>query len=57
MSGTAQIKEPLQKWLRHPITALHGVLQCSFITYKLRASSTLRLALGHAHSLLQRFLN
>jgi hypothetical protein len=39
------------------MAALHGVLRCSFITYKLRASNTLRLALGHAHSLLQRFLN
>ena len=51
------IKEPLQKWLRRPIAALHGVLRCSFITHKLRASNTLRLALGHARSLLQRFLN
>ena len=50
------IKEPLQKWPRRPIAALHGVLRRSFITYKLRASNTLRLALRHAHSLLQGFL-
>jgi hypothetical protein len=45
----------MQKWLRGPIAALHGVLRCSFIMYKLRASITLRLALEHVRSLLQRF--
>ena len=39
-----------------PIAALHGVLRCSNIPYKLRPSNTVRLALRHAHSLLQRFL-
>jgi len=50
------IKEPLQSGGSRPIAVLHGVLRCSFIAYKLRASNTLRLALRHAHSLLQRFL-
>ena len=37
-----------------PIARMLGVLRCSNIPYKLRASNTLRLARGHARSLLQR---
>ena len=39
-----------------PIAALHAVLRYSFIRHKLRSSNAVRLALGHARSLLQRFL-
>jgi hypothetical protein len=50
-------KEALQKWLRRPLAALRELLRCSFIPYKLRASKSTRLALGHSRTLLQSFRN
>jgi hypothetical protein len=49
-------KEALQKWLLRGLAALRELLRCSFIAYKLRASKSSRLALGHARTFLESLL-